>query len=136
MDTFPQRLRYARKRANMSQGEVARRLGVKRQTVGNWETGLARPRAGLIPLLVEILNTNAAYLFGETDDPSPAAETYVKDPFREVDRALRQAGASEDDVEMVYQLLQARNRLRKKIHQLEQEADGKVSDEVRTTQRP
>jgi len=136
MDTFPQRLRYARERARLSQGEVARLLGVKRQTVGNWEAGLARPRAGLIPLLAEILNTTAAYLFGESDDPSPASEASHKDPLEEVDRALRKAGASPDDIEMVHQLLQARNRLREKIRQLEQEAGGKRPNERSRQSKP
>src|SRR5690625_4088142 len=101
MNAFPKRLRAAREGVNLSQNELARRLGVKRQTVGNWEAGLARPRAGMMPLLAEILNTSAAYLFGETNDPSSFYVKESPDPLEDVTRSLRSAGATEDDIQTV-----------------------------------
>lgn len=41
---FHERLRAARERAQLSQGQLATQIGVSQRTVGNWETGTTVPR--------------------------------------------------------------------------------------------
>ena len=41
--TFGQWLKFMRTRSDISQGEIAQDLGVKVQTVGNWEAGRSNP---------------------------------------------------------------------------------------------
>ncbi|MFT8412572.1 MAG: helix-turn-helix transcriptional regulator [Schleiferilactobacillus perolens] len=40
---FPEQLRDQRRKAGLSQEEVAEKVGVTRQTVSKWETGQAVP---------------------------------------------------------------------------------------------
>lgn len=40
METLPQRLQELRKAAGLSQEDLAARLGLSRQAVGKWETGV------------------------------------------------------------------------------------------------
>lgn len=42
METLPQRLQELRKAAGLSQEDLAARLGLSRQAVGKWETGVSQ----------------------------------------------------------------------------------------------
>ena len=44
-------VRVLRKRLGITQRQLARRLGVRQQTVGEWETGLYSPRGASVTLL-------------------------------------------------------------------------------------
>ena len=41
--TYPEKLKYAREKLFLTQGEVAERLGVNTVTVCRWETGKSKP---------------------------------------------------------------------------------------------
>lgn len=58
----------------MTQGELADRLHVVRQTISKWEKGLSVPDAALLPRLAEALHTTVATLLGDrvVSDNSPA----------------------------------------------------------------
>lgn len=47
-----------RKRRGWSQGDLARRLGVKRERAGNWERGENAPRLEELALLAEVLRVS------------------------------------------------------------------------------
>jgi len=47
----PERVAALRRRLGLTQAEFARRLGVRQQTVSEWETGLHRPRGASVTLL-------------------------------------------------------------------------------------
>lgn len=47
-----------RKRAGISQSELADKLGVKQNAVSNWETGQAKPKLDTIKKLAEILQVS------------------------------------------------------------------------------
>lgn len=52
---LPEKILYCRKRAGLSQEELAGRLGVSRQAVSKWETGEAQPELSkLAPLAAEL----------------------------------------------------------------------------------
>ncbi|MBQ8830818.1 MAG: helix-turn-helix transcriptional regulator [Oscillospiraceae bacterium] len=48
---------------NMTQGELAKELGVSRTTVTMWETGASRPTADKLPTLAQVLGCTIDELF-------------------------------------------------------------------------
>ena len=72
----------ARKRAGLSQEELADRLGVTRQAVSKWETGKSVPDTENIRRMTAVLAVSADYFLGSdstaTDDsPEPKADSAV-----------------------------------------------------------
>ncbi|MDF9871597.1 helix-turn-helix domain-containing protein [[Kitasatospora] papulosa] len=60
----PARLTQARRLAGMTKKEVAERIGVTPAAVGQHETGVAKPRPELIPLLAEVLGVPLSFFVG------------------------------------------------------------------------
>ncbi len=58
-----------RRRLGLSQAAMARRLGVRQQTVSDWETGLHRPRGPSARLLRLLAEERAPYDAGPGDAP-------------------------------------------------------------------
>ena len=51
---FGKKLLYARKKANLSQEEIAERLNITRQTVSKWESNETVPNINQVKLLEKI----------------------------------------------------------------------------------
>lgn len=62
--TLAQNIREARINKNLSQEELALRLGKSKNVVSNWERGDNKPDADIIFALCDILNVDANYLLG------------------------------------------------------------------------
>ncbi|MCT8161060.1 multiprotein-bridging factor 1 family protein [Pseudoruegeria sp. SHC-113] len=60
--TFGDRLAGAREAMGMSQGELAKRLGVKLKTIRVWEEDLQEPRANKLQMLSGILNVSMRWM--------------------------------------------------------------------------
>lgn len=60
--TFGDRLALAREHSGMDQAQLARRLGVKLQTIQNWEADRAEPRANRLQMLAGLLNVSIIWL--------------------------------------------------------------------------
>ena len=81
------KLAQARKAVNLTQEQLAERLGVTRQAVSRWESGAAYPETDKIVRMARLLNVSCDYLLrddiaaGDTAAPPP-------DP---VTRLLKQA---------------------------------------------
>ena len=54
-----------RKKNNLSQEDLAEKVGVTRQTISKWEKGLSVPDAQLLMSLSEILEIPVSVLLGE-----------------------------------------------------------------------
>ena len=65
---FGERLKKLRAR-RYSQEELANLINVHSNTIFRWENGESMPNTSRMSKLAEILDTSAAYLMGETDDP-------------------------------------------------------------------
>ncbi len=63
-DGFGKRLHDLRTKKNMTQGELAERLGVTGQAVSKWENDQSYPDITLIPTIATIFNVEIDYLFG------------------------------------------------------------------------
>ena len=76
--TFGDRMAGAREAAGMTQAQLARRLGVRLQTVTAWENDQSEPRANKLQMLAGLLNVSIKWLLtGEGDGldaPVPEAD--------------------------------------------------------------
>ncbi|MEP5729111.1 MAG: helix-turn-helix domain-containing protein [Sulfitobacter sp.] len=60
--TFGDRVAAARERAGMTQGVLAKRLGVRLATLRAWENDLSEPRANRLSMLAGLLNVSMMWL--------------------------------------------------------------------------
>ncbi len=73
--TFGDRMAAAREAADMTQAQLARRLGVKKSTIASWEEDLAEPRANRLQMLAGMLNVSIMWLItGEGPGTDMASE--------------------------------------------------------------
>lgn len=80
--TFGDRLAMARLNQKMDQAALARRLGVKLETVRNWENDRSEPRANRLQMIAGLLNISIIWLMtGDgTGGPShDASDTAIND---------------------------------------------------------
>ena len=96
--TLSEKIVYCRKRAGLSQEELAERVGVSRQAVSKWELGDAAPEVGKLLALAKVFGVTTDWLLSEEDPapdesaPPPAAHTWVDAVPGAVGRLLRQYG--------------------------------------------
>jgi len=68
--TFGDRVAGAREHAGMTQGDLAKRLGVKLKTLKAWEDDQSEPRANKLSMMAGLLNVSLLWLLsGEGDGP-------------------------------------------------------------------
>ncbi|MBO9435532.1 helix-turn-helix transcriptional regulator [Ruegeria sp. R13_0] len=60
--TFGDRLAAAREAAGMTQAQLARRLGVKKATIADWENDLSEPRANRLSMMAGMINVSIMWL--------------------------------------------------------------------------
>ena len=78
------RIREARKAAGLSQGQVARLLGLQRPSVSEIEAGRRRVTADEITRLAEIFDVDASWLLGEGADKVDPHDTKLQLAAREL----------------------------------------------------
>lgn len=92
--TFGDRLTGARERADMTQGQLAKRLGVKKKTLEGWENDMADPRASHLSMLAGLLNVSLLWLMsGEGDGPGDPAEAEMPEGAAELLGEIREISA-------------------------------------------
>lgn len=68
--TFGDRVAGARQHAEMTQADLAKRLGVKLKTLRAWEDDQSEPRANKLSMMAGLLNVSLLWLLsGEGDGP-------------------------------------------------------------------
>ena len=68
--TFGDRLAGAREQTGMTQAELARRLGVRKKTMEDWENDHSEPRANRLAMMAGLLNVSISWLLtGQGDGP-------------------------------------------------------------------
>ena len=85
-----EKITYSRKRAGMSQIDLADALGVSRQSVSKWETGEANPEIGKLPQLAEVLHVTTDWLLS---DAAPEEGFYNAAGFSGRESRSAEAGA-------------------------------------------
>lgn len=79
MQTIGEKIYTLRKRAGLSQEELAYKLGVSRQTVSRWEMDAMQPNLENVRQLCEIFSVSADYFIGESNAISQKANGGVYD---------------------------------------------------------
>ena len=78
MTTIGQRIAYYRKKANLTQEELAEKCSVTPQAVSKWENDISAPDISLFPVLAQLFNTTCDELLGvEHDTPQAVPEELV-----------------------------------------------------------
>ena len=83
MTSIGERIYDLRNRNNMSQGNLADKLDVSRQTISKWENNMCLPEAEKLLQLSEIFGVSIDYILKGEAEPQPSQEPiyiYVKDP--------------------------------------------------------
>jgi transcriptional regulator with XRE-family HTH domain len=79
--TFGDRLALAREAQHLSQEQLAKRLGLRADTIRNWEFDRSAPRANRLQMLAGFLNVSMVWLMtGEGDGrphPRPAGSKHT-----------------------------------------------------------
>ena len=71
-------IRALRRRLGLTQGELASELGVRQQTISEWETGLYRPR-GASARMLRIVAEQSGQAY-HADDPGGTADNSLPRP--------------------------------------------------------
>lgn len=89
---FGNRLKKLRKDKKISQEDFAKKIGVSRSSVGNYETNQNMPTAEILDKIADILDCSIDYLLCKTD---------IKNPGEQIDDILNEAmiGMSKADYE-------------------------------------
>ena len=76
--TFGDRLALARESQDLAQGQLAKRLGLRVQTIQNWESDRSEPRANRLQMIAGFLNVSMIWLLTGEGDGGPALRTSGK----------------------------------------------------------
>lgn len=81
------RIREARKAANMTQVELATKIGINRATLSKYESGIIEPSVAQLRLIAEALNVTVGYLTGyETMGSKQFLDALRRNDIRELER--------------------------------------------------
>ena len=100
---FGTRLGEARRRWNLTQGQLAELVGAERNTVRRWESGDHFPRAEVLVLLSQVLHVSLDYLVSGT---APVRDTRLITRVQAVDTLG--PGAVEEVLQLVDSYLDRR----------------------------
>lgn len=79
--TFGDRVAGAREALDMTQEDLAKRLGIKLKTLQAWENDITEPRANKLQMLAGVLNVSLMWLLtGEGPGVEPPSEEEMIDP--------------------------------------------------------
>lgn len=78
MLSLGEKISIARKKMKLNQEELADMIEASRPSISQWENNKVCPDTDKLRRLASALNLSIAYLMGETEDPSPAAQTAIK----------------------------------------------------------
>lgn len=76
MENFAKRLQDSRKKASMTQQEVAESLGIGYSTYRHYEYGNSVPIFTDVVKMAKLFHVSLDYLGGLTDDPTPRDEVH------------------------------------------------------------
>ncbi len=75
---FKNRLKELRKEFEMTQQDLANKIGIVRTAITNYETGRTIPDSETLSVMAKIFNTTTDYLLGNSDIRNPYSNTNIK----------------------------------------------------------
>ena len=108
-DTLGGRIVYAREAQDLTTSQLARRMGVKTETLHDWETDRAEPRSNRLLTLAGILNVSPTWLLtGAGESPVDSlTETEMMHIRDSVVRMREQALTLVDELEQLQKRLES-----------------------------
>lgn len=97
------RIRESRLRQGLSQADLAKRVGVSRQAIGQYETNERRPGGEILVRLAQVLGVSSAYLLGMSEAPDQAER--LAPAWEQVVDEARAAGFTPDDLRRALRML-------------------------------
>ena len=104
------RIKARRKELGLTQEKLAEKMNVVKSTISAYENGNSRIDSEVIEELAETLNTTAAYLFNETDNPEPEVTGSSLDEL-----IMGELGMMSDEEKQVFYNMILFNRLNRKV---------------------
>jgi transcriptional regulator with XRE-family HTH domain len=86
--TFGDRLAVAREAQGMTAAQLARRLGVRRDTIEAWEADRSEPRANRLQMVAGLLNVSLVWLMTGEGPGGPNLSAPPVDPATEIGAVL------------------------------------------------
>ena len=74
-----EKIKELREQANLSQGQLAKKLDVTRSSVNAWEMGLSTPTTQYIVALTKLFHVSADYILGIEADHSISLRGYTEE---------------------------------------------------------
>jgi transcriptional regulator with XRE-family HTH domain len=108
-DTLGGRIVYAREAQELTTSQLARRLGIKTETLHDWETDRAEPRSNRLLTLAGMLNVSPTWLLtGAGEAPIDALTETEMMHIREcVERMREQVTTVVDELEQLQKRLES-----------------------------
>lgn len=72
---MPNRIRELRKGKGLSQTQLAEKLGVHRNTVGNWEDGTTEPKSSNLTDMAQLFGCSVEHVMGLPERPTFDSKT-------------------------------------------------------------
>lgn len=69
MANYGDTMAYLRKRSKLTQEEAAKKIGISRSSLANYEKGLRRPSFEIMEAIADFYNVNMDTIFGHVDNP-------------------------------------------------------------------
>ena len=93
--TLGEKIQFMRKKAGMSQEELAGVIGVSRQAISKWETGESTPEVGKLLALSRAFGVTADWLISDGGPDEPSGPDRYREEPRVEPREPERAAASE-----------------------------------------
>ncbi|MCL5778530.1 helix-turn-helix domain-containing protein [Limibaculum sp. FT325] len=111
--TFGDRLAVAREAQGMTPAQLARRLGVRQDTLEAWEADRSEPRANRLQMLAGLLNVSLVWLMTGEGPGGPNLSTPPADPSTEIGAILSEMRDLRlDQVRLVERIARLEKRLK------------------------
>lgn len=109
MSMLCERLRHLRNTRNWTQEDVAKNLGIPKPTYVGYEAGKRKPNPNVIIKITDLYNTNADYILGITDDPTPSNKENnlrdIKELLQQGEYTFRGKPVAAEDIGLVISIL-------------------------------
>ena len=118
---FSERLQDLRKQAELTQVEVAEKLGISQPAYASWERGAKKPTQENLVKIAQILNVSVDYLIGNSEEESNELDN-IELLFR-----MNSKGLTEEEKEIFKKELIEFMEERKKVFDKERYLDDNIS---------
>jgi len=71
METIGRRIIQLRERADITQVNLSRKIGITKSTMSKYENNISTPNAEVVGKIAQVLETTADYILGITTDSAP-----------------------------------------------------------------